>query len=113
MKVSAVAAETPADAPEPLELPTDRPRSAQPDHAWALVRMELDEELVASPMALGLRRGARISSVLLAGWAAVLSRLSGQTDLVIGTSSRGWPSERRLATNARRRHSSERRRHRE
>lgn len=86
--VSAVAAETPADAPEPLELPTDRPRSAQPDHAWALVRMEVDEELVASLRALGLRRGARISSVLLAGGPRWLSRLSGHTDLVIGTSSR-------------------------
>jgi len=32
-----------ADAPEPLELPADRPRPAQPDHAVALVPLELDE----------------------------------------------------------------------
>jgi amino acid adenylation domain-containing protein len=78
-----------ADAPEPLELPADRPRPAQPDHAVALVRLELDEELVAALKALGIRLGAHISTVLLAGWAAVLGRLSGQTDLVIGTSTGG------------------------
>src|SRR3954468_5168932 len=78
--------ETLADAPEPLELPADRPRPAQPDHAAALVRLELDEELVAALKALVIRHGAHISTVLLAGWAAVLGRLSGQADLVIGTS---------------------------
>ncbi|MFL5381714.1 MAG: condensation domain-containing protein, partial [Longimicrobiaceae bacterium] len=76
-----------ADAPEPLELPADRPRPAQPDAAGAaLVRLELDEELVTALNALGLRHGAHISTVLLAGWAAVLGRLSGQRELVIGTS---------------------------
>ncbi|HEX5725783.1 MAG TPA: amino acid adenylation domain-containing protein, partial [Longimicrobiaceae bacterium] len=78
--------ETLADAPEPLELPADRPRPAQPDAAGALVRLELDEELVAALKALESRHSAHISTVLLAGWAVVLGRLSGQTDLVIGTS---------------------------
>ncbi|HEU4454606.1 MAG TPA: condensation domain-containing protein, partial [Longimicrobium sp.] len=78
--------ETLAEAPEPLELPGDRPRPAQPDHAGALVRLVLDGELFAALNALGIRHGAHISTVLLAGWAAVLGRLSGQTDLVIGTS---------------------------
>jgi amino acid adenylation domain-containing protein len=75
-----------ANAPEPLELPADRPRPALPDAAAALVRLELDGELVAALNALGIRHGAHIYTVLLAGWAAVLGRLSGQTDLVIGTS---------------------------
>ncbi|MFL5381762.1 MAG: condensation domain-containing protein, partial [Longimicrobiaceae bacterium] len=76
-----------ADAPEPLELPADRPRSAQPDPTGAaLVRLELDEELVTALKALRLRHGAHISTTLLAGWAVVLGRLSGQADLVIGTS---------------------------
>ncbi|HVG43089.1 MAG TPA: amino acid adenylation domain-containing protein, partial [Longimicrobium sp.] len=78
--------ETLADAPEPLELPADRPRPAQPHHAEALVRLELDEEFFTALKALGLRHGAHISTVLLAGWAAVLGRLSGQRELVIGTS---------------------------
>src|SRR5215218_4027890 len=78
--------ETLADAPEPLELPTDRPRPAQPDPAGAVVRLELDEEFFTALKALEIRHSAHISTVLLAGWAAVLGRLSGQTDLVIGTS---------------------------
>ncbi|HEU4560057.1 MAG TPA: amino acid adenylation domain-containing protein, partial [Longimicrobium sp.] len=75
-----------ADAPEPLELPTDRSRPAQPDCAGAVVRVDLDEEVTAGLRALGIRQGAHISTTLLAGWAAVLGRLSGQTELVIGTS---------------------------
>jgi amino acid adenylation domain-containing protein len=78
--------ETLAYAPEPLELPADRARPAEPDHAAAVVRLELDEELVAALRALGIRHGAEIYTTLLAGWVAVLGRLSGQTDLVIGTS---------------------------
>jgi amino acid adenylation domain-containing protein len=73
-----------ADAPEPLEVPADRPRPAQPDHAGATVRVELDEEVIAGLRALAGRHGAALSATLLAGWAAVLGRLSGQTDLVIG-----------------------------
>ena len=76
--------ETLADAPEPLELPADRPRPAQADPAGASVRLELDEEVTAGLRALGSRHGATLSTTLLAGWAAVLGRLSGQTDLVIG-----------------------------
>jgi amino acid adenylation domain-containing protein len=78
--------ETLANAPEPLELPADRPRPAQPDDAAALVRLMLDEEIVAALKELGKRHAVDVPTVLLAGWAAVLGRLSGQTDLVIGTS---------------------------
>ncbi|HYR11453.1 MAG TPA: condensation domain-containing protein, partial [Longimicrobium sp.] len=74
-----------ADAPEPLEVPADRARPAQPDHAGAVVRLELDEEVTAGLRALGGRHEATLSTTLLAGWAAVLGRLSGQTDVVIGT----------------------------
>jgi amino acid adenylation domain-containing protein len=73
-----------ANAPEPLELPADRPRPAQPDSAAAAVRLELDEEATAALGALGRRHGAALSTTLLAGWAATLSRLSGETDLVVG-----------------------------
>jgi amino acid adenylation domain-containing protein len=75
--------ETLAHAPEPLEVPADRPRPAQPDHAGAAVRLELDEEVAAALRALASRHGT-LSTTLLAGWAAVLGRLAGQTDLVIG-----------------------------
>jgi amino acid adenylation domain-containing protein len=94
VKVSAVRAELPedtlAEAPEPLELPADRSRPAQSDPAGAFVRLELDEEVTARLSALGSRHGATLPTTLLAGWVAVLGQLSGQTDLVIGTSSNSW-----------------------
>jgi amino acid adenylation domain-containing protein len=88
--------ETLADAPEPLELPADRAHPVEPDHAGALVHLKLDAELVAALHALPSRHRAELATTLLAGWVAVLGRLSGQTDLVIGTSigSRGrWEVE--------------------
>ncbi|HEV2735349.1 MAG TPA: amino acid adenylation domain-containing protein, partial [Longimicrobiaceae bacterium] len=74
-----------AGAPELLELPADHARPARQDHAGATVRVELDEELTAGLRALGERHGTTLFMTLLAGWAAVLSRLSGQRDVVVGT----------------------------
>ncbi|HET7462338.1 MAG TPA: condensation domain-containing protein, partial [Longimicrobium sp.] len=74
-----------AGAPELLELPTDRPRPARQDHAGAAIGLELDEELTAGLKALGQRHGTTLFMTLLAGWAVVLSRLSGQADVVVGT----------------------------
>jgi amino acid adenylation domain-containing protein len=74
-----------AGAPELLEVPTDRQRPARIDHAGALLRVELDEELTAGLEALSRRHGTTLFMTLLAGWAAVLGRLSGQDDVVIGT----------------------------
>jgi amino acid adenylation domain-containing protein len=74
-----------AGAPELLELPTDHPRPAQRDFSGAVARVELDEELTAGLRALSRRAGTTLFMTLLAGWAAVLSRLAGQTDVVIGT----------------------------
>jgi amino acid adenylation domain-containing protein len=75
-----------ADAPDPLEVPADRPRPARPDHAGAVVRLELEEEVAAGLQTLSLRHRLTLPEALLAGWSAVLGRLSGQADLVIGTS---------------------------
>jgi amino acid adenylation domain-containing protein len=72
-------------APELLELPTDRARPAQQDFAGATAELELDEELTAGLRALGRRHGATLFMTLLAGWAVVLARLSGQDDVVVGT----------------------------
>jgi hypothetical protein len=71
-------------APPVLDLPTDRPRPARQDHAGATAPLEFDERLVDALKALSLRRGATLFMTLLAGWAALLSRLSGQQDVVIG-----------------------------
>jgi amino acid adenylation domain-containing protein len=78
-----------AGAPELLELPTDRPRPAQVDHGGALLGVELDEALTAGLKALARRHGTTLYMTLLAGWAVVLGRLSGQDDVVIGTPTAG------------------------
>ncbi|HEU0300275.1 MAG TPA: condensation domain-containing protein, partial [Longimicrobium sp.] len=77
--------ETLGGVPELLELPADHARPARQDHAGASVGLELDEELTAGLKALGRRQGTTLFMTLLAGWATVLSRLSGQSDVVIGT----------------------------
>jgi amino acid adenylation domain-containing protein len=74
-------------APELLELPTDRPRPQRQDHSGAALELELDEELTAGLKALSQRHGTTLFMTLLAGWSVVLSRLSGQRDVVIGTPS--------------------------
>jgi amino acid adenylation domain-containing protein len=74
-----------AGAPDLLELPTDRARAPQQDHAGAFAALTVDAELTASLKALSARHGTTLFMTLMAGWAAVLSRLSGQDDVVIGT----------------------------
>ncbi|HEX5870585.1 MAG TPA: amino acid adenylation domain-containing protein, partial [Longimicrobium sp.] len=87
-------ARTLAGAPELLELPADRPRPPRQDFAGALLQIELDEALTAALKALGQRHGATLYMTLLAGWATVLARLSGQDDVVVGTPSAGRGSSR-------------------
>lgn len=73
-----------ADAPPLLELPTDHPRPAQQRFVGARLPVT-----VAAPLAAGLRHFSRqanctLHMTLLAGFAALLARYSGMTDLVIG-----------------------------
>ena len=74
-----------AGAPDLLELPYDHPRPAKQDYAGAFTRLELDEKLVSGLKELSRRHGATLHMTLLAGWATLLARLSGQQDIVIGT----------------------------
>ncbi|MFB0619622.1 amino acid adenylation domain-containing protein [Streptomyces sp. AGS-58] len=74
-----------AGAPALLDLPTDRPRPAHQDYRGAQLHLEFDAELTAALRALSRRHGTTLFMTLLTGWALVLSRSSGQTDLVIGT----------------------------
>ncbi|MFJ2766355.1 amino acid adenylation domain-containing protein [Streptomyces sp. NPDC087300] len=73
-----------ADAPALLELTTDRPRPAEQDVRGGRVPIRFDEQLTAALGDLARRHGCTVSMAVLAGWALVLSRLSGQTDVVIG-----------------------------
>ena len=72
-------------APERLELTTDGPRPAQWDNAGASVPVELDAELVEALRALARRHGSTLYLVVLSAWAAVLGRLSGQDEVVVGS----------------------------
>jgi amino acid adenylation domain-containing protein len=74
-----------AGAPVLLEVPTDRTRPAVQDYAGGSVGIELYEGLTAELKALSRRQGTTLYMTLLAGWAALLGRLSGQDEVVIGT----------------------------
>src|SRR5207302_497754 len=73
------------DAPALLELPTDHRRPAQQDYVGDFVELVLDEELTAGLKELSKRHGMTLYMTLVAGWAALLARLSGQQEVVIGT----------------------------
>ncbi|MCX5202738.1 amino acid adenylation domain-containing protein [Streptomyces sp. NBC_00237] len=73
-----------AGAPALLELPTDRPRPAEQDFRGSRVPVRLDAELSSAVAAFGRRAGCGVAEVVLAGWALVLARHSGQDDVVIG-----------------------------
>ncbi len=74
-----------AGGPVLLELPADHPRPAQQDFAGGLVKLALDERLTAGLKDVGRRHGVTLNMALLAAWGVLLSRLSGQGDVVIGT----------------------------
>jgi amino acid adenylation domain-containing protein len=74
-----------AGAPGLLELPADRPRPTTQNYAGEFTGLELDEKLVSGLKELSRRRGTTLFMTLLGGWAALLARLSGEEDIVIGT----------------------------
>ncbi|MDE9448799.1 hypothetical protein KKJ04_25675, partial [Xenorhabdus bovienii] len=73
------------DAPALLELPTDRPRPAKQSYTGGRVNLTLPPTLQAGLKDLSQRHGTTLFMTLLAGWATLLSRVSGQDDIVIGT----------------------------
>ncbi|MER9871335.1 amino acid adenylation domain-containing protein [Mesorhizobium sp. M0136] len=79
--------ETLAGAPARLALPTDRPRPKQQSFAGASVPVVIDAELTRGLKRLSWQHGTTLFMTVLTAWAAVLSRLSGQDDLVIGVPS--------------------------
>ncbi|WP_369981521.1 amino acid adenylation domain-containing protein [Xanthomonas bundabergensis] len=72
-------------APALLELPTDRPRPAVQSYRGDRSSLRLSRGLSDKLRALSQRHGTTLFMTLLAGWSVLLSRLSGQTDLVIGS----------------------------
>ncbi|MGJ7902565.1 amino acid adenylation domain-containing protein, partial [Lysobacter sp. 1R34A] len=72
-------------APALLELPSDRPRPPLQSYAGDRVELRLSAQASAGLRALSQRHGTTVFMTLLAGWASLLSRLSGQDQVVIGT----------------------------
>jgi amino acid adenylation domain-containing protein len=71
--------------PALLELPADQPRPAQQDYRGRIEKLVLEQKLTSGLKELSRRQGTTLYMTLLAGWAALLSRLSGQAEIVIGT----------------------------
>ncbi|HET8890235.1 MAG TPA: amino acid adenylation domain-containing protein [Candidatus Angelobacter sp.] len=72
-------------APALLELPTDRPRPAQQVFDGDFLALQFDAKLTRELKGLAQRHEMTLYMVVLAAWAIVLSRLSGQEEVVIGT----------------------------
>ena len=71
--------------PALLELPSDHIRPVQQSYDGGFVPLQLDQDLTAGLKELSRRHGTTLYMTLLAGWGALLARLSGQEDIVIGT----------------------------
>jgi amino acid adenylation domain-containing protein len=72
-------------APAGIDLPTDRPRPAWSIHRGALAPFRLGPAFTGRLRALARRSGATLFMTLLAAFQALLARLSGAADLVVGT----------------------------
>lgn len=80
--------------PEPLHLPTDRPSTGGPSLFGGTVHFRIDGETVRPLRELAQVHGTTDYVLLVALWSAYLHRLTGATDLVVGTPVHGRPSVR-------------------
>jgi amino acid adenylation domain-containing protein len=74
-----------AGAPPVLELPTDRPRPPSPTLRGGREMFTIPEGTAEVLRALGRREGATLFMTLLAAFDVLLSRYTGQDDIVVGT----------------------------
>lgn len=74
-----------AGAAPQLELPTDRPRPSVQSYRGENVTVALGPQLSADIKQFAKRHEMTLFMVLLAGWSILLSRLSVQEDVVVGT----------------------------
>ncbi|MCA2718480.1 non-ribosomal peptide synthetase [Microcystis sp. M169S2] len=68
-----------------LTLPTDKPRPAIQTFQGGVERFQLDQNVTQGLKKLGQDHGATLFMTLLAGFGVLLSRYSGQSDLMVGS----------------------------
>ena len=74
-----------AGAPAVLDLPSDRPRPARASGRGGVAASALSAERAEALRAVGRQAGATPFMTFLAAFYALLHRLTGETDLVVGT----------------------------
>ncbi|WP_407873315.1 non-ribosomal peptide synthase/polyketide synthase [Paenibacillus melissococcoides] len=72
-----------------LDLPLDYPRPPARSFAGGRVHLELDSSLTRKMAKLAQRTGTTLYMLLLAAYSTMLSRLSGQDDIIIGSPTAG------------------------
>jgi len=72
-----------------LDLPSDRPRPPVKTFAADRLSLQLDEAFAAGLRKMASKQGSTLFSCVLAGFHVLLSRLSGQSDVVVGFSLAG------------------------
>jgi len=74
-----------SDSPVLLNLPTARPRPSQQSFTGDMIRIRLDSHLIRALKQLCQEHGVTMYMIILTAWSCVLSRMSGQDDIVIGS----------------------------
>jgi amino acid adenylation domain-containing protein len=74
-----------AGLPPPLDLPADRPRPARQTFRGAALALPLPAALAAQVRELGQREGCTLFMTVFAAFAALVSRYTGRTDVVLGS----------------------------
>jgi amino acid adenylation domain-containing protein len=72
-------------APELLKLPTDKPRPALMSYRGESARLPIPASMMAELRAISQKSGGTVFMTMLTAFAVLLQRLSGQQDLIIGT----------------------------
>jgi amino acid adenylation domain-containing protein len=78
-----------ATLPPTLDLPTDRPRPPLKSYAGATARRTIPRPLAVQIQKAGAKEGCTLFATLFAGFAALLHRLTGQDELVVGVPAAG------------------------
>lgn len=72
-------------APPLLQIPTDRPRTENRSYRGDDVAIDIPDAVTAALRDISRRHGTTLFMTVLAAWASLLFRLSGQQEIVVGT----------------------------